>query len=154
MIAYDQRKGWRGALTNKSLNKNWNKNLEKFKLEKSINWYLAIVKRVNKFSAIIETEDKLKGIIEYKDISWTKKEFIDLIKPGDLIYVKYIEKNKYSLQQLPKINGGIVVMDPYTGRVLALCGFSFKRSEFNRATQAMRQPGSAFKPLFMLGFRK
>ncbi len=147
LVAYDQRKGWRGVLLNKAVNKNWNKNLEKFKLEKSINWYLAIVKEVNKFSAIIETEDNLEGIIEYKDISWTKKEFADLLKPGDIIYAKYLEKNKYSLQQLPKINGGIVVMDPYTGRVLALSGgFSFKKSEFNRATQAMRQPGSAFKP--------
>ncbi len=147
LIAYDQRKGWRGALINKPLNKNWNKNLEKFKLEKSINWYLAIVKEVNKFSAIIETENGLKGVIEYKDISWTKKEFKDLIKPGDVIYVKYVENNKFSLKQLPHINGGIVVMDPFTGRVLALSGgFSFKKSEFNRATQAMRQPGSAFKP--------
>jgi penicillin-binding protein 1A len=147
LISYDQRKGWNGPLTNKPLNTNWNKNLEKFKLEKSINWYLAIVKKVNKFSAIIETEDKLEGIIEYKNISWTKKQFKDLLKPGDVIYVKYLEKNKFSLQQLPKINGGIVVMDPYTGRVLALSGgFSFKKSEFNRATQAMRQPGSAFKP--------
>ena len=58
-----------------------------------------------------------------------------------------IKDNKYSLKQLPKINGGMVVMDPYTGRVLALSGgFSFKKSEFNRATQALRQPGSAFKP--------
>ncbi len=147
LIAYDQRKGWRGVLTNRSLDKNWNKNLEKFKLEKSINWYLAIVKDVNKFSASIETEDNFKGTIEYKDISWTKKEFKDLLKLGDIIYVKYLGKDKYSLQQLPKINGGIVVMDPYTGRVLALSGgFSFKKSEFNRATQAMRQPGSAFKP--------
>ena len=147
LISYDQRKGWRGPLMNKPLNKNWNKNLKKYKLEKSLNWYLAIVKEVNKFSAIIETEDNLEGIIEYKNISWTKKEFKDLIIPGDIIYVKYLKKNKYSLQQLPKINGGIVVMDPYTGRVLALSGgFSFKKSEFNRATQAMRQPGSAFKP--------
>ena len=147
LISYDQRKGWRGALTNKSLNKNWNKNLEKFRLEKSINWHLSIVKNVNKFSATIETEDYLEGIIEYKDISWTKKEFRDLLKTGDVIYTKYLGKKKYSLQQLPKVNGGIVVMDPYTGRVLALSGgFSFKKSEFNRATQAMRQPGSAFKP--------
>ena len=69
------------------------------------------------------------------------------IKEGDIIYVKKIEKNKFSLKQLPKVNGGIVVMDPYTGRVLALSGgFSFKNSEVNRATQALRQPGSAFKP--------
>ena len=60
--------------------------------------------------------------------------------------IKIDDKN-YSLKQLPKVNGGIVVMDPYTGRVLALSGgFSFKKSEFNRATQALRQPGSAFKP--------
>ncbi len=147
LIAYDQRKGWRGVLINKPLNKKWNKNLEKFKLEKSINWHLAIVKEINKFKAIIETEDNLEGIIEFKDISWTKKEFKDLLKKGDVIYIKYLKNNKYSLQQLPKINGGIVVMDPFTGRVLALSGgFSFKKSEFNRATQAMRQPGSVFKP--------
>ena len=147
LISYDQRKGWRGALINKPYNSNWYKDLDKYKLEKSINWKLAIVKKLNKFSAIIETIDKDDGVIEYKDISWTKKEFNQLLKIGDIIYVKQIKDKKYSLQQLPKINGGIVVMDPYTGRVLALNGgFSFKMSEFNRATQAKRQPGSAFKP--------
>ena len=65
----------------------------------------------------------------------------------DRIYVKKISEGNYSLKQLPKANGGIVVMDPYSGRVLALAGgFSFKKSEFNRASQANRQPGSAFKP--------
>ena len=67
-----------------------NKDLINYKLEKSINWYLAIVKEVHKFSAIIETEDNLEGVIEYKDISWTKKEFKDLLRPGDIIYVKYL----------------------------------------------------------------
>ncbi|WP_440618652.1 penicillin-binding protein 1A [Candidatus Pelagibacter sp. HIMB1493] len=147
LISYDQRKGWRGALINKPYNLNWHKDLDKYKLEKSINWKLAIVKKLNKFSAIVETIDKDDGVIEYKDISWTKKEFNQLLKIGDIIYVKQIKDKKYSLQQLPKINGGIVVMDPYTGRVLALNGgFSFKKSEFNRTTQAKRQPGSAFKP--------
>ena len=76
-----------------------------------------------------------------------KKEIDELLKKGDIIYVEKIKDNKFSLKQVPKINGGIVVMDPYTGRVLALSGgFSFKQSEFNRATQAKRQPGSAFKP--------
>jgi len=61
--------------------------------------------------------------------------------------VPLLKENIFNLQQLPKVNGGIVVMDPFTGRVLALSGgFSFKQSEFNRATQAKRQPGSAFKP--------
>ena len=147
LISYDQRKGWRGPLTSKIYKSNWNKDLKKFNLEKSIDWSLAIVKKINKFSAEIETEDKIQGVIEYKDISWTKKEFKNLFQLGDIIYVKKISDNKFSLQQLPKINGGIVVMDPYTGRILALSGgFSFKKSEFNRATQANRQPGSAFKP--------
>ncbi len=147
LIMYDQRKGWRGALINKKYTKNWNTNLNKFKLEKSINWKLAIVKKINKFSTEIETEDKLNGKIQFKDISWTKKEFRNLFKLGDIIYVKKINGDNYSLKQLPKVNGGIVVMDPYTGRVLALSGgFSFKKSEFNRVTQALRQPGSAFKP--------
>ena len=147
LILYDQRKGWRGALTNKKYTKDWNTNLNKFKLEKSINWELAIVKKINKFSTEVETEDKLNGKIQFKDISWTKKEFRKLFKIGDIIYVKKINGNNYSLKQLPKVNGGMVVMDPYTGRVLALSGgFSFKKSEFNRVTQALRQPGSAFKP--------
>ncbi len=147
LVSYDQRKGWRGPLTNKIYKSNWNKDLKKFYLEKSIGWSLAIVKKINKFSAEIETEDKIQGVIKYKDISWTKKEFKNLLQPGDIIYVKKISDNKFSLQQLPKVNGGIVVMDPFTGRILALSGgFSFKKSEFNRATQANRQPGSAFKP--------
>ncbi len=147
LISYDQRKGWRGPLINKIYNTNWYRDLKKFNLEKSIGWSLAIVKKINKFSAEIETEDKIQGVIKYKDITWTKKEFKNLLQPGDIIYVKKISDKQFSLQQLPKINGGIVVMDPFTGRILALSGgFSFKKSEFNRATQAKRQPGSAFKP--------
>ena len=144
---YDRRKGWRGSLTNKKNSKNWKKDLDKFKLEKSIGWNIAIVKKIKKFSAIIETNDNLKGVINYKSISWTKKEFYDLFNIGDIIYVKKIQDSEYELKQLPKVNGGIVVMDPFTGRVYALSGgFSFKKSEFNRASQALRQPGSAFKP--------
>ena len=148
LLAYDQRRGWRGPVGNVIYSKDWYQNLEKkYKLEKSIGWNLAIVKKVDQFNANIEIENKLKGIIEYKDISWTKKEFKDLLKVGDIIYVEKLKDNSYRLLQIPKINGGIVVMDPYTGRVLALSGgFSFKNSEFNRATQALRQPGSAFKP--------
>ena len=147
LVAYDKRKGWRGPLSNKNYSENWNNDLKKYNLENSINWKLAIVKKLNKFSAEIKTEDKHEGKIEFQDISWTKKEFGELLNVGDIVYVKKIDDKIYSLKQLPKINGGIVVMDPYTGRVLALSGgFSFKKSEFNRVTQALRQPGSAFKP--------
>jgi len=148
LVSYDQRNGWRGPITNIAYSKNWYKEIKKeFILEKSIQWQIAIIKKINQFNSEIETQNSLDGEILYKDISWTKKEFKNLFKVGDVIYVKKIENNYYSLQQLPKINGGIVVMDPYTGRVLALSGgFSFKNSEFNRASQALRQPGSAFKP--------
>ena len=147
LISYDKRKGWRGAIENKSYSNEWSKNLKKYELEKSIGWEIAIIKKIEPFSAEIQTKNNEIGLIEYNEISWTKKEFKDLFKIGDIIYVKKLRDNFYSLRQLPKINGGIVIMDPYTGRVLALSGgFSFLNSEFNRATQALRQPGSAFKP--------
>ena len=148
LISYDKRKGWRGPITNINYTTDWFKKINKKNfLENSIGWEIAIVKKVNKFSANIEIENKEDGIIEYKDISWTKKEFLELLKKGDIIYVKQVKNNFYSLQQLPEINGGIVVMDPFTGRVFALSGgFSFNNSEFNRSSQALRQPGSAFKP--------
>ena len=144
---YDRRKGWRGPLTNKKNLDDWNNDLEKYKLEKSIGWQLAIINKVNKFSTLIKTIEDEAGVIDYENISWTKKEFDELFQKGDVIYVKKIKNDKYELKQLPKVNGGIVVMDPFTGRVYALSGgFSFKKSEFNRASQALRQPGSAFKP--------
>ena len=147
LISYDKRKGWRGPLLRNQKLNNWKNKLDKLRLEKSINWELAIIKKIDKFFIEIETENELTGIIKYENISWIKKEFDEILKIGDIIYVENIDKDTYSLKQLPKVNGGIVVMDPFTGRVLALSGgFSFKKSEFNRATQALRQPGSAFKP--------
>ena len=147
LMEYDKRKGWRGPLLNKTYSKKWYEGLEKYDLENSINWKIAIVRKISKFSVEIETQDKIKGLIEYSDISWTKKDFDELLRVNDVIYVEKNTNNKFSLKQVPKINGGIVVMDPYTGRVVALSGgFSFKNSEFNRASQALRQPGSAFKP--------
>ena len=144
---YDKRKGWRGPILNKKINSNWSKDLKKYKLEKTIGWSLAIIKKINKFSAEIETENKIKGKISYENVSWIKKDLNKIFKVGDVVYVKNIKDNLFSLKQIPKANGGIVVLDPYTGRVLAMSGgFSFKLSEFNRSTQALRQPGSAFKP--------
>ena len=149
LISYDKRRGWRGPIINSKRLDNWNNdiNLDKFRLEKSINWEIAIVIKINKFFIDIETENEENGIIKYENISWVKKEFDQILKVGDIIYVEKLKGNTFALRQLPEVNGGIVVMDPFTGRVLALSGgFSFKKSEFNRATQALRQPGSAFKP--------
>ena len=146
LLEYDKRKGWRGPLQNREY-KDWYKNLDKFSLEKTIGWEIAIVKRIDKFETVIETTNKENGIISYEDINWTRKNFNQIFKVNDLIYVKKISNGIFSLRQLPNVNGGIVVMDPYSGRVLSMSGgFSFKKSEFNRVTQAKRQPGSAFKP--------
>jgi len=144
---YDKRHGWRGPITNLKVY-NWQNNIKEFIPDKSLNWELAKVIEISDLSAKIEIKNKEIGFLDFKSISWTrKKSFEDILKLDDIIYVKKIKKNKWNLKQLPKINGGIVVMDPHTGRVLAMVGgFSFKLSEFNRATQAQRQPGSAFKP--------
>ncbi len=146
LLEYDKRMGWRGPLDNRDY-KDWNKNLDKFKLEKTIGWQIAIVKRIDKFETVIQTSNKENGVISYEDINWTRKNFEEIFKINDLIYVEKISDGIFSLRQLPKVNGGIIVMDPYSGRVLAMSGgFSFKKSEFNRVSQAKRQPGSAFKP--------
>ena len=144
---FDKRKGWRGPLSNIKKYKNWKKDLKDLNLEKSLGWELAVVTRIDKFETVIKTQNDDNGTINFNDIDWTRKEFKKLFKIGDIIYVKKLSNGNYSLKQLPRANGGIVVMDPYSGRVLALSGgFSFKQSEFNRASQAKRQPGSAFKP--------
>ena len=97
LLDYDKRKGWRGALTNKKKFKNWHndKNLKKFKLDKSLNWELAIVKKINQFSVDIETEKKLIGKINYETTKWKKKELNQLLRIGDIIYVKKNDKNIY-----------------------------------------------------------
>ncbi len=86
-----------------------------------------------------------------------------MVKPGDVVAVEAVERvgeddnaeaypsGTYALRQIPEIEGALVALDPHTGRVLAMAGgFSFSRSQFNRATQARRQPGSAFKPFVYL----
>ncbi len=144
---YDKRHGWRGPVTNLK-DSNWQESIKELIPDKSLNWKLAKVIEISDLNVKIEINNKETGFIDFKNINWTrKKSFKDILKLDDIIYVKKIKKNRWNLKQLPKVNGGIVVMDPYTGRVLAMVGgFSFKLSEFNRATQAQRQPGSAFKP--------
>ncbi len=145
---YDKRKGWRGPIKNINLsNQKWKSSI-KNNLENKIGWVIARVVKEEDTGIEIETEDNKIGKINLNNIDWIKtKENGKKFRIGDLIYVKEIADSFYDVKQLPSVNGAIVVMDPYTGRVLALSGgFSFKKSEFNRATQALRQPGSAFKP--------
>ena len=146
--SYDKRKGWRGPIKNISLSdKKW-KNLVENNLEKKIGWKIARITKVENSLIEIETENGENSKINLSSLEWIKSTDNEKnFKVGDLVYVKKNKNNYYDIKQLPTVNGAIVVMDPYTGRVLALSGgFSFKKSEFNRATQALRQPGSAFKP--------
>ena len=125
---------------------------KKIKLDPTLNWKIAQIVSINengiKFK-ILESDSQF-GILNLNKIKWTlgkNKTISSKHKIGDLILCKK-EKTAWSLKQYPKVNGGIVVLDPYTGDIKALVGgFNFRSSEFNRVTQAKRQPGSAFKPI-------
>ena len=151
---YDRRKGWRGPITNKDKDKNWQNKISQYKLDPTLNWNFAEILSLEDdkigFKILDKQKEKFFGSLNYKSIKWSipkKKTIQDIHKIGDIIFVKK-ENNVWQLKQYPKVNGGIVVLDPYSGNVLALVGgFNFKKSEFNRVTQAKRQPGSAFKPI-------
>ena len=151
---YDKRRGWRGPITNKINKKNWNKTIEQYKLDPTLNWNFAEIISLEenkiKFKIIDKKLKKTEGTIIFKNFKWTipnKKTLQDIHEIGDIIFVKK-QNTLWQLKQYPKVNGGIVILDPFNGDVLALVGgFNFKKSEFNRVTQAKRQPGSAFKPI-------
>ena len=151
---YDRRHGWRGPLTNKIKYKNWKNLLDKIKLDPTLKWEFAEIIDVNntqlKFKTINKNKKNVEGILTKKNLKWTipkNKTISDKYSKGDIIFIKK-ENNNWSLKQYPKVNGGIVILDPFTGDVKALAGgFNYKSSEFNRVTQAKRQPGSAFKPI-------
>lgn len=128
-------------------------------------WQLAMVLSVSNSEAQIGFADGERSTIPLEAAKWARSYVnVDALGPevtrmgqvleaGDVIYVEpYVteageERDGYALRQVPAVNGGMVVMDPHTGRVQAMVGgFSFGLSEFNRATQANRQPGSTFKP--------
>ncbi len=148
--AYDRRRGWRGAITNKLQNSNWKQKVENLKIDPTLNWKKAEILEVNQGGIKFKTLKGIKGNIVLKKLKWAisnKKTIFDRFNIGDIIFVKK-ENDNWDLKQYPKVNGGIVVLDPYTGDVKALVGgFNFRSSEFNRVTQAKRQPGSAFKPI-------
>ena len=149
---YDRRRGWRGPITNKVKNKNWEKLISNLKLDPTLNWDIAEITSLseNKINFKLINKKNIYGKIFPKNYKWTirnKKSLEKVHEQGDLIFVKR-DNDIWLIKQYPKVNGGIVVLDPFTGNVLALVGgFNFKTSEFNRVTQAKRQPGSAFKPI-------
>ena len=145
--SYDRRNGWRGPITNKFKDPKWKEKIDKINLDPTLKWNKAEIIEINPDSILVKFENKNVNIIK-KNLQWAlrKKKISDFFEVGDFIFIKNI-KNEWVLKQYPEVNGGIVVLDPYSGEVKALVGgFSYSTSEFNRVTQAKRQPGSAFKP--------
>jgi len=178
LVAYDRRHGWRGPVNSIALDGGWLGPLRSVKAPSGIGpWLLATALNVGDDSVEIGLENGEVGAIALSTMKWARawrkgqlrgpavKRTGDVLKVGDVVMVSPVpapetveaprdfidDIRQYALQQIPEIQGGIVAMDPHTGRVLALSGgYDFASSEFNRATQASRQPGSAFKPFVYL----
>jgi penicillin-binding protein 1A len=163
--------GWRGPVTTIESGDDWGKPLAGVaSLYDVMEWRLAVVLSVGKDKAEIGlqpsrdsagtvSDDRQTGTIPFEEMKWAKRASEsgagkepasagDVLKVGDVVYVEPLDAaGRYALRQLPEIEGALIAMHPQTGRVLALVGgFSFAESQFNRATQAYRQPGSAYKP--------
>ena len=165
LVRYDRRHGWRGAKNKIDSTGNWKAALAKFIAgpthQSGIDtWKMAVALGYDDKAIRIGFADGATGVIPYEGYKWAKPELKNqswgptpagpsqVAKPGDLLYVEPEGKpGQFGLRQIPEVNGAIVAMDPHTGRVLALSGgFSYASSQFDRAMQAQRQPGSSFKP--------
>jgi len=161
LVRYDRRHGWRGATSHIDV-ADWKTALAALPNQSGIDtWRVAAVLGFNDDRSVrIGIAGGTEGIIPFSELSWARRQMPGMfvgaapskpeavVKIGDVIYVEpTAEKGSYGLRQVPQINGAIVAMDPHTGRVLAMSGgFSYASSQFDRAMQAQRQPGSAFKP--------
>lgn len=167
LLAYDKRHGWYGAEVKIDISKDYMQQLKDAKLTGGAepSWVKAVVLKVTKDEAEIATVDGDKGKILLSSSKWARQAkrgenmgpvpnaMTQILNAGDVIYAEPQGKDKkiYLLQQIPTVEAGMAVMDPHTGKVLALVGgFSFAKSQFNRATQAYRQTGSSFKPFVYL----
>src|ERR1700726_1921575 len=174
LVNFDETQGgYRGPVTKIDISGDWGTKLAEAKSLSDVTpWRMAVVLDVTNDSAriglqpardpggnVLKTRDT--GIISLDGVKWAKpaspngptgkpiQSVSQALAAGDVVYVEPLQdQGKYRLRQIPEISGAMVVMDPRTGRVLAMVGgFSFDQSQFNRATQALRQPGSSFKPL-------
>jgi penicillin-binding protein 1A len=158
ILKFDQSKGYRGVLQKLANIKNWQKNLVESSARLKLHpWKLAVILKIAADKIHIGTEDKIEDVIPMTDFTWTKHDLRSpnqIFSVGDVIAIEMVERNNkisYSLRQVPEVSGGLVAIEPKTGRILAMVGgFNHKESEFNRAIQAKRQPGSAMKPFVYL----
>ncbi len=146
LITYDKSQGWRGSVDNIEIN-NFKNNEEKYRnLNPYINKWIPVLILDNLGENLVAKDHKDNSYeinLKVKENKWLLNKKFEV---GDVLFIEIIN-NDILIRQIPSVNGAIVVIDPHNGEVLALSGgYSFKISEFNRATQAQRQPGSAFKP--------
>src|SRR6266568_2520313 len=170
LVRFDEAQGWRGPLAKIDVGGDWGAKLAEIKsLADVAPWRLAVVLETSDQAARIGLQplrdpagtvsrERQVGIFALDGVKWAKSaserskggpKVSQILQPGDVVYAEPIGKDsgQYRLRQVPEVSGAMVAMDPWTGRVLALVGgFSYDQSQFNRATQALRQPGSAFKP--------
>ena len=179
LLAYDRRHGWRGPIESVGEpGANWPSRLAALRADPERlpvglgDWRLAIVLKLDDGGATVGVEGGERGRIPFSELAWARpwledqrvgpapKKPSDVLAAGDIVAVEPVSADdkgnqlppgSYGLRQVPDVQGAIVAMDPHTGRVLALVGgYSFGKSQYNRATQARRQPGSAFKPFVYL----
>jgi len=177
LIAYEHgRGGWRGAIARIDPKGDWAAHLAAVPVPPvatDVGWRLATVIRSEPDAAAIGFADGTTGRIPFSEMRWARPRYengtfgprprsaADVVKPGDVVMVDPVASKAeaggdktpgfYTLCQVPEVSGALVALDPHTGRVLAISGgFSFATSQFDRATQAKRQPGSSIKPFVYL----
>ena len=175
LIGYDRRHGWRGPYAKIPDMSVWEEEFARIVQRRPLfgppDWQLAVVSKIDAQSVQIVGLPDGEGTIPFAEMTWARPTLKDqnvgntprgprdVVAVGDVIVVEKVTSanNKpyppktYGLRQIPNVEGGVVVMDTQTGRVLALSGgWAYGRSQFNRAVQAARQPGSSFKPFVYL----
>src|SRR5579862_7781091 len=168
LVQFDESQGWRGPVTKIDVaSGDWGNKLADVKALNDIDhWRLAVVLETGDQSARIGlqprrelggalSKERAVGIIPIDGVKWVRErgkavtKVTQVLNPGDVVYVEPAKLDgQFRLHQVPEVSGAMVVEDPWTGRVLAMVGgFSYDQSQFSRATQALRQPGSSFKPI-------
>jgi len=176
LITYDRRHGWRGPHARIPDMSVWEEEFARIAQRRPLfgppAWQLAVVAKVDPQSVQLVGLPDGEGTLPFAEMTWARPTLPeqrvgappraprDVVAVGDVIAVEKVTTaagNKpypprtYALRQVPNVEGGVVVMDTQTGRVLAMTGgWSYGRSQFNRAVQAARQPGSSFKPFVFL----
>jgi penicillin-binding protein 1A len=167
LVQFDENQGWRGPVAKIDIGGDWGVKLADVKALSDIApWRLAVVLEAADQSARIGlqpgrepggyvSKERTIGILPLEGVKWARSggkavtKVGQVVQPGDVVYVEPAKlAGQFRLHQVPEVSGAMVVEDPWTGRVLAMVGgFSYDQSQFNRATQALRQPGSSFKPI-------